>query len=219
MKIIFLGPQGSGKGTYASRLSPILGIPRISTGDIFRENIENKTQLGTKIENFVNSGVLVPDDITMEVVKERLKKPDCKNGFMFDGFPRTINQAEELEKITHIDIVILLEISNDILIKKLLGRRSCERCGEIYNIADIREGKYNMPPMNPKREGICDKCEGKLVQRADETPQATRERLREYENKTKPLIDFYKKKSLLKVIEATDTPDIMVNRILEVLRE
>lgn len=214
---MIMGPQGSGKGTYASRLSPILGIPHISTGEIFRENIAQGTALGKKVEKYFGSGELVPDDLTMEVVKERLKKPDCKNGFIFDGFPRTLEQAKELEKITNIDVVILLKISKRILIKKILNRRICKSCGEIYNLADIREGKYNMPAQLPKKEGICDKCSGELIQRSDETFEGIRERLKEYEDKTKPLINFYKKKSLLKVVEATDAPDIMIDKILKIL--
>jgi adenylate kinase len=205
-----LGPQGSGKGTYASRLSPILGVPHISTGEIFRENIANKTSLGKKVEKFLNSGILVPDDITMEVVKERLKKQDCKNGFIFDGFPRTIKQAEELEKITSLDVVICIVAPEWILLERLSSRVLCEKCGKIYNLKTLK----------PKKEGICDYCGGKLIQREDETPESIKVRLKEYERGTKPLIKFYEKKGILKKFlnDKLDLPpEEGVKEILEIL--
>lgn len=189
MKIIMLGPQGSGKGTYASRLGPILGVPHISTGEIFRENIAGKTKLGKNVEKMLNSGKLVPDDITMEVVKQRLKRPDCKNGYIFDGFPRTIKQAEELEKIAPPDVVINIVAPEWILLERLSSRVVCEKCGRIYNLKTLK----------PKKEGICDYCRGKLIQREDETPESIKERLKEYEIITKPLIKFYERKGILKI--------------------
>jgi adenylate kinase len=188
MKIIMLGPPGSGKGTYASRLSPILGIPHISTGEIFRENISAKTELGKKVAKFYNSGLLVPDEITVELIKERLKKPDCKNGFIFDGYPRTFKQAKELEKITPVDVVLYLSIPEWLILKRLSSRVLCENCGKIYNLLNIR----------PKKEGICDDCGGELIRRNDETGEVIKKRLKVYEEETKPIIEYYKKKGILK---------------------
>lgn len=188
MKMVVIGPQGSGKGTYAARLSPIFGVPAISTGEIFRENIANGTLLGKKIEKFVETGLLVPDDITMEVVKERLKQPDCKNGFIFDGFPRTLEQAEELEKIAPLDVVLYLDAPHWLLLKRLSSRVVCKNCGKIYNLLNIK----------PKKEGLCDDCGGELIIRDDEKPEAIKMRLKEYEKNTKPLIVFYQKKGLVK---------------------
>jgi adenylate kinase len=188
MKIIMLGPQGSGKGTYASRLSPILGIPHISTGEIFRENIAKKTELGKKVEKFLNSGELVPDHITMKIVKQRLKKPDCKNGFIFDGFPRTLRQAKELEKISLPDFVIYIYAPEWILLERLTSRIICDKCGKIYNLKTLK----------PKKESICDECGGKLIRRKDETSESIKVRLKEYEEKTKPIIEYYEKKGIVK---------------------
>jgi adenylate kinase len=210
MKIIMLGPPGSGKGTYASRLSPILGIPHISTGDIFRENVSSKTELGKKVAKFYNSGLLVPDEITVELIKERLKRPDCKDGFIFDGYPRTIKQAEELEKITSIDVVIYLNIPEWLILKRLSSRVTCKKCGKIYNLLNIK----------PKREGICDGCGGELIRRNDETEEVIKKRLKEYEEKTKPIMENYKKKGILKTFfnDKIDLhPDDGTKQILDLL--
>ena len=158
MKIVMLGPQGSGKGTYASRLSPILKTPHISTGQIFRDNIAKGTELGKKVEKFLNAGLLVPDDITMKVVKERIKQSDCKNGFIIDGFPRTLKQAEELDKISSLDVALYLDSPDWLLIKRLSSRVTCKNCGKIYNLLNVK----------PKKDGICDDCGGKLITREDE---------------------------------------------------
>jgi len=212
MKIVIIGSQGSGKGTYASRLSPILGVPHISTGDIFRENIEKETPLGKEVKKFFDAGLLVPDNITMEIVKDRLKKPDCKNGYIFDGFPRTIKQAEELENISSPDVVLYLRAPEWILLKRLSSRIVCEDCGKIYNLLNIK----------PKKEGICDICAGKLIRREDETPEAIKTRLKEYENKTKPIIEYYEKKGILKRFfnDRFDLPPKeAVEKILKILGE
>ena len=210
MKIVMLGPQGSGKGTYASRLGPILGIPHISPGQIFRGNIAEGTDLGKKVEKFVKAGLLVPDDLTMETIKERINRPDCKNGFIFDGFPRTLKQAEEFEKISDLDYVINLVVPDWVLIKRLSLRVSCKNCGEIYNLGYLK----------PKKEGICDKCGEKLAQREDEIEEAIKIRLKEYEEKTKPLIDYYKNKGILINVsnnKIETPPEIIVDKILEIL--
>ncbi len=217
MKLIFLGAPGVGKGTYASRLGPKLGIPHISTGDIFRENIKNNTDLGKQVKPIIESGGLVPDEMTIKIVEDRLKRDDCKNGFIFDGFPRTIPQADGLSKVIKVDLVLNIVLPEDILIKKITSRRQCKNCGDIYNLADIRRGQLHMPPMLPKVEGKCDKCGGELYQRKDDNEQTVKDRLDEYKKKTQPLIDYYKKKGLLKDLEVVGSPEIMVPRILEML--
>jgi adenylate kinase len=210
MKIIMLGPQGSGKGTYASRLSPILGVPHISTGDIFRENIREKTELGKKVEGYLQSGKLVPDEITLEIIKDRLSTPDCENGFILDGFPRTLKQAKELEKITTPDHVIYLNVPEWLLLKRLSSRVVCKECGKIYNLLNIK----------PKEEGSCDVCSGELIRRKDETPEAIRVRLKEYDEKTKPIADYYKEKGILLVVSCDkldSPPEENVKKILDLL--
>jgi len=210
MKMMIMGPQGSGKGTYAERLSEKFGVTHISTGEIFRENIKKKTELGKKIEKFVNSGLLVPDDVTMQVVKQRINEPDCKKGFIFDGFPRTLKQAEELEKVSPLDVVIYLDAPEWLLIKRMSSRVTCKKCGKIYNLLNVK----------PKKDGVCDGCGGELVVREDETPEVIKMRLKEYERGTKPLIDYYEKKGILKrfyndVFEIS--PEECVGKILDIL--
>jgi len=219
MRKIFLGPPGSGKGTYSMRISPKLGIPHISTGELFREHLKNETEIGKNIKEIMDSGGLVPDPTTIEIVKIRLAEEDCKKGFILDGFPRTINQAQELEKITPLDIVTNLVIPEDILIDKIVFRRSCKDCGDIYNLADINRSGVRMPPMNPKIPGQCDKCQGELIQRADDNEETVRNRLEIYKKETQPLIDFYKEKGLLQDVNVVAPPDEMVNIILEKLEK
>ena len=219
MKKIFLGPPGSGKGTYSKRISSILGIPHISTGDLFREHLKNQTEVGKKVKEFLDSGKLVPDELTIEVVKIRLSQEDCKNGFILDGFPRTIPQAEMLKGITEIDVVTNLIIPEDILIEKTCARRNCKECGDIYNIADINRDGIKMPPIYPKQQGKCDKCGGELIQRQDDNEETVKNRLEIYKKETQPLIDFYKERGILKDINITGPPEEMVKVILEMLKE
>jgi len=192
MKVIILGSPGVGKGTYAKILSEKYNLPRISTGDLFREAIRDETELGKKIKDYVSRGDLVPDEITIKLVKERLEKEDCKNGFFLDGFPRTINQAEAIEKLKKIDKVLNFVASDWVILSRIGGRRTCRRCGATYHVKEIP----------PKVEGICDRCGGKLYQRSDETPQAIKNRLRVYREKTKPVIDYFRRKGLLLNIDA-----------------
>ena len=192
MKIIFLGPPGSGKGSYASRLSPIMEIPHISTGDLFRENMKNKTELGIEANKYIEKGDLVPDEITIRMLKERIERPDCKNGFFLDGFPRTIAQANALEKIAKIHKVLNFVATDETIIHRLGGRRICKKCGAIYHITELKS----------KIEGICDKCGGEPYQRKDDMPEVIKERLKVYEKQTKPLIDYYTEKKLIANINA-----------------
>jgi adenylate kinase len=210
MKMIIIGPQGSGKGTYASRIAPILSIPHISTGDLLREEIKNNTELGKKAKEYVDKGLLVPDELVMDVLKKRINQKDAKKGFIFDGFPRNQEQAKALDKISKIDVVIELVVPEWILLKRLSSRRVCKSCGEIYNILNVK----------PKKDGICDKCGGELIQRSDETPEAIKERLNLYKKETQPLINYYKEKGILKQVSCDkfeSPPEATVEKILNTL--
>jgi len=188
MKIIVLGPQGSGKGTHSSKLSNVLNVPHISSGDILRDNVSKQTELGIKAKEYMDKGDLVPDEIVIQLMKKRFEESDCNDGFILDGFPRTLEQAKELDKIAEIDIVLYLEIPEWLAIERLGNRVVCKNCKEIYNLKSVR----------PKQDGICDECGGELYQREDETPEAIKQRLNEYKEKTEPLIEYYKNKGILK---------------------
>ncbi|MEN7982237.1 MAG: adenylate kinase [Nanoarchaeota archaeon] len=207
MRKIFLGPPNSGKGTYSSRIAPILAIPHISTGDLFRENLKNETEIGLKAKEIMESGQLVPDDITIQMVKDRLGRDDCKEGFILDGFPRTLSQAQALADIIDLDAVININIPMDILIDRMSGRITCSDCGKIYHVR-------NFPP---KVEGICDGCEGSVVKRAEDNKETIKTRLDVYDKNTKPLIDFYKDKGLLFNIDSVGPPEEIVPLILRTL--
>ena len=195
LNLIIFGPPGAGKGTYTSRLAIRLKIAGIATGDIFREEIKRSTVLGRKVAEFVNKGELVPDEITVEILKKRLNEPNSQNGFILDGYPRTIEQAKALDKIAKIDAVIQIIVPEWIIIERLSNRRICRNCGAIYNLRFIK----------PKVEGVCDKCGGQLYQREDDKPEVIKERLKVYEKQTQPLIEYYKKK--IPIIEV-ETPQI-----------
>ena len=181
MRIILLGAPGSGKGTLAKKITAEFGLPQISTGDLFRAIVKENSPLAIKVKQIMKSGALVPDEITIEIVKDRITKPDCKKGFILDGFPRTVAQAEALEKISSIDGVILVELSNDIIIERLSARRTCPKCGEIYSTFDYKNE-------------MCGKCNTKLIQRDDDKPETIRHRLEVYDKNTAPLINFYSDK-------------------------
>lgn len=208
MKKIFLGAPGAGKGTYASKIAPKLKIPHISTGDLFRKNMREKTEIGIKVKEFMERGDLVPDEIVIKMLKDRIKNKDCQEGFILDGFPRTIPQAEKLAEITDIDIVINMCVSNEIIIKRLSSRITCKDCGEIFNL-------INVPT---KKEGICDKCQGEVIRRADQEPKIILNRLNIYEKQTAPLIDFYKNKGILQNVACNDfhqSADEMTQKVLD----
>lgn len=207
-----LGPPGAGKGTYASRLTKILGIPHIATGDLVREQIKAQTKLGKTIKKYSDKGELVPDEIIVELLEKRLQKPDSEDGFILDGFPRTIKQAEALQGISEIDVVINLKVPDEIIIKRLTNRLICKECGAIYNKLTLK----------PERDKICDKCGGKLYQREDDKPAIIQERLDVYRDKTEPLIKYYQKKDLLEEVRCQDLmtpPKEMVKRIKSVIEE
>ncbi|MBP8988608.1 MAG: adenylate kinase [Clostridia bacterium] len=192
MQLILLGPPGSGKGTLASEISKTYGIAHISSGDLFRKHIENKTELGLAVQDYLKQGALVPDDLTIEMLKERLEQPDCENGFLLDGFPRTKPQAEALEtlliaKKRPLTAVINVIARDETILKRLSGRCHCPNCGRGYNL-------YSMPP---KKEGICDDCGYPLIRRDDDQEETVRERLKVYKEQTEPLIDYYRQKGLL----------------------
>ena len=192
MKIVLLGPPGVGKGTYASILSKKFKLPIISSGNLFHKAIREKTKLGKKVQNYVSSGDLVPDEIVIEIIKKRLEKEDSLNGFLLDGFPRTINQAKALENLKKIERVLNFFAIEDEIISRLSGRRTCKKCETLFHIK-------NKPP---KIKNVCDSCGGKLYQRSDENPEVIKKRLQVYHKKTKPLINYYKEKGLLRNIDA-----------------
>ncbi len=210
MKLVLLGPPGAGKGTQSIELSKKYGVPHISTGDILRKSIKDGLPLGLKAKSFMDKGSLVPDEVVIGIVAERLKDSDTKKGFILDGFPRTVNQAvgldEALKNISSgIDIVIYFQTSTKTAIERLTGRRVCKNCGFNYHIK-------NMPP---KKEGICDKCKGELYQRPDDNEATVLNRLKVYETETKPLVDYYSKKGILKKVSG----DLGVGELFKVLSQ
>lgn len=209
MRLVLLGPPGAGKGTQASAIVSKYSIPHISTGDIFRANIKNGTELGKQVEAYMNKGLLVPDELVVSIVKDRLTKEDCKNGFLLDGFPRTVNQAESLDKELKdmnlkLDRVINIEVGKEILIERAIGRRICKTCGATYHV------KFNPP----KAENICDKCGGELYQRDDDKVETVEKRIEVYHEQTKPLIDYYKDKGLLLNLDGTKSIEEIFNEIV-----
>ena len=208
MKLILLGAPGAGKGTQAEVLCKKLGIPSISTGNILRAAIKDGTPTGLKAKSYIDAGALVPDEVIIGIVDERLARDDCKNGYILDGVPRTIAQAEALEKagITF-DAVVSIEISEEEILRRMSGRRVCGACGASYNVEFVP----------PRVEGICDSCGGKLIQRKDDTPETVRERLKVYHTETEPLVDFYANRGLLRPVRSADTKEETTKAILDVL--
>lgn len=204
MKIIILGPQGSGKGTQTGLISKKFNIPKISMGDILRYNVSNKTELGELAGSYMNKGNLVPDDVVNKIVKDRISKDDCKNGFILDGYPRNVKQAEMLKKITDIDFVLEVDISDKEAIKRISGRRSCS-CGEVYHTF------YNPPKISE----ICDKCGSRLFQREDDKEEYIKKRLETYHKETSQIIEFYKEKHIR--IEGKQTIEKVFEDIIKTL--
>ena len=213
MKIIMLGAPGAGKGTQAKMIAEKFAIPHISTGDIFRANIKNNTPLGQEAKKYMDEGKLVPDELTVKILLDRVAQDDCKNGYVLDGFPRTIPQAEvldqELTKLNdQIDYAIDVDVPDENIVNRMSGRRACLTCGATYHIEHIP----------PKQEGICDKCGSELVQRDDDKEETVLNRLKVYHDQTQPLIDYYTKKNILKTVDGTvDMKDVFaaITAILE----
>ena len=212
--IILMGPPGAGKGTLAKQLMSYFHLTHISTGDMFRENIKGGTELGLLAKSYIDKGHLVPDEVTIDMLKNRLAKEDCENGFLLDGFPRTIPQAEALEKLSKeinrpIQVVVNLDCREEELIRRISGRRVCKVCGAPYHIET----------MKPKQEGICDLCGGPLYQRADDNEEALKIRLDHYVHDTKPLLDFYQERGLLKNFNSLISSQELFNQVSEFLKK
>ena len=207
MKIIMLGAPGAGKGTQAKMIADKYQIPHISTGDIFRANIKNGTELGKEAKKYMDQGLLVPDELTVKILLDRVAQPDCANGYELDGFPRTIPQAEVLDKALtelndKIDYAINVDVPDENIVKRMSGRRACVACGATYHIEHIP----------PKKEGVCDKCGETLILRDDDKPETVLNRLKVYHDQTQPLIDFYTKKGVLKSVDGTvDMQDVFAS--------
>ena len=214
MKIIMLGAPGAGKGTQAKMIAAKYGVPHISTGDIFRANIKNGTELGAKAKEYMDKGALVPDELTCDLVVDRIHQDDCAKGFVLDGFPRTIPQAEALEKALakdneKMDYAIDIEVPDESIVKRMSGRRACVNCGATYHIVSAP----------PKVEGICDHCGGKLTTRDDDKPETVQKRLTVYHEQTQPLIDFYKKTGILHSVDGTKQLDEVFAEVVKILGE
>jgi len=212
MKIIMLGAPGAGKGTQAIMISEKYGIPHISTGDIFRANIKAGTELGKKAKSYMDKGALVPDEITIGMLMNRIGEKDCDGGYVLDGFPRTIPQAESLTRVLkaaggEVDFAVNIDVPDDHIINRMGGRRACTNCGATYHV------KFNPP----KTEGICDVCGSRLVQRDDDRPETVKNRLSVYHAQTQPLIDYYRKAGVLKEVDGTKDMDSVFQDIVKVL--
>lgn len=205
MKLIFLGPPGAGKGTQALKVVEYLGIPQISTGDILRGAIREKTQTGLKAQAFIEKGELVPDEIILDIVRERLAQDDCKGGYLLDGFPRTLPQAEALDAFAQMDAVINLDVPSEVIVRRLSGRRSCPACGYTSHVDQVQDG-------------ICPKCSAEMIRRKDDAPETVQNRLDVYDKQTKPLIDYYQAKGLLKTVNSNGTIDEVDAAIREALK-
>ena len=212
MKIVMLGAPGAGKGTQAVNIAKQYGIPHISTGDIFRANIKNQTELGMKAKEYMDRGALVPDEITIGMLLDRIAENDCADGFILDGFPRTIPQAESLKAAlllqdAKIDYAVDIEVPDEVITSRMAGRRTCPKCGATFHT------EFHAP----KQAGICDNCGAELVQRADDKPETVIERLKTYHEMTQPLIDFYKKEGVLFAVDGTKTQAEVLQDILGAL--
>ena len=206
MNVIFLGPPGAGKGTQAQRICAALNIPQISTGDILRRAIKEQTPTGLKAKEYIDAGKLVPDDVIIDIVRDRLAQADCQNGYILDGFPRTVPQAEALETIAKIDVVVDLDVADEELIARLSGRRVCLNCGATYHVSRLNG------------ETKCAACGEALIQRDDDKAETVLNRLNVYHSQTTPLVDFYQKKGLLKVIDGAQNMDTIFESVMAVMK-
>ena len=212
MKIVMLGAPGAGKGTQAQRIAEKYGIPHISTGDIFRSNIKAGTELGKKAKSFIDQGLLVPDEVTIGMLLDRIQQDDCKKGYILDGFPRTIPQAESLTEALAangeaIDFALNVDVPDANIVNRMAGRRACLKCGATYHIQFAA----------PKKEGICDKCGSELVLRDDDKPETVQKRLEIYHDQTHPLIEYYEKKGVLHTVDGTQTMEDVFKNITDIL--
>ena len=205
------GPPGSGKGTYGSKLSAKLGIPHISTGDLVRDEIKNETEMGKRINDYSSRGLLVPDSVMCQLLQKRITQPDCTGGFILDGFPRTISQAQELEKMSTTDLVINVQVPDAVVIARLGSRLTCRSCGAIYNELFLK----------PRVSGRCDKCDGQLYQREDDRPSVIQQRLELYRKQNQPLVEHYKGKNQIRNItnnQADVPPEEVVEEIVKIIQ-
>lgn len=213
MRILIMGPPGAGKGTQAVKIASFCEIPHISTGDIFRAAIREGTELGRKLKGYLDEGKLVPDEVTVEVIRERLQKPDCAKGFLLDGFPRTVPQAKALDDMlkemnASLDVVLNIEVASQVLLERLTGRRVCRNCGATFHVV------YQPP----RREGVCDRCGGELYQRSDDTERVVSERLEVYARQTAPLLEYYQERGLLRKVNGELSIDEVWLEIEKILR-
>ena len=212
LRAVLLGPPGAGKGTQAAKVIEKYNVPHISTGDIFRANIKEGTELGKKAKGYMDEGKLVPDELVVDLVTDRLKKDDCKEGFLLDGFPRTIFQAEQLDKFLSdngqkLDIVLNFKVRKDVLVERIAGRRVCKSCGASFHVV-------NVPP---KKEGICDACGGELFQRKDDNRETVENRINVYESETAPLIGYYEKQNVLVDFDGEKTHDEVFDDVVKAI--
>lgn len=213
LKAVMFGAPGAGKGTYASRLQQKLGVETIATGDIFRELMKEDSELGRKVKGYVEKGLLVPDEVVVGVLKQRLSKIPSGKGFILDGYPRTLEQAKALEALNEIDVILLIDVPDWLIIERLSSRRICRNCGTVYNIRFLK----------PKVEGVCDKCGGPLYQRSDDTPEVIKKRLQVYQEQSKPLLEYFNKKKVPVVVSKTTSldqpPEPIVDKMVEELKK
>lgn len=205
LKLIVFGPPSAGKGTQAQKLSKKYGLPQISTGDLLREAVAKQTPLGAKIKSYLDTGRLGPDDLIVQLIKERVSKPDCADGYLLDGFPRTMGQAEELDKMTEIDLVLNIVVDPESLVQRAVGRRICKECNAVYNVSSNP----------PEKAGVCDKCGGELIQRDDDKEETVRHRLEVYQEQTAPLIEHFRAKGNLVDIDGSKGIDGVFEQMTE----
>ncbi|OLS13449.1 MAG: adenylate kinase [Promethearchaeota archaeon CR_4] len=206
-KLLLFGAPGAGKGTLAGKILDVVKLAHISTGDLLRENVKKQTPIGLTAKGFMDKGQLVPDEVVIKMIQERLKQPDCKQGFMFDGFPRTVAQAQALDKITKIELILEIQVPFDIIVQRVLGRISCSKCGAVYNT-------YSNPP---KVENVCDKCGSKMEHRADDTEATLKTRFDTYNKNAQPILEYYKGKVAHRIVDGLHTLEMTKDDIKKLM--